>query len=100
MTGSSAWAGLVFFCYAFGNVFAPLGGVLADRVRRRPLLICANLLAAALVLLIVLVHGRGSMWLVFAVIFGYGVIGSAMGPAETASLRWRAPGCSRSPAGA
>lgn len=86
MTGSSAWAGLVFFCYAFGNVFAPLGGVLADRFRRRPLLICANLLAVALVLLIVLVHGRGSMWLVFAVIFGYGVIGSAMGPAETALL--------------
>lgn len=92
MTGSSAWAGLVFFCYAFGNVFAPLGGVLADRVRRRPLLICANLLAAAIVLLILLVHGRGSMWLVFAVIFGNGVIGSAMGPAETALLPAIVPG--------
>jgi MFS family permease len=86
MTGSSAWAGLVFFSFAVGNLFSPLGGVLADRFRRKPLLICANLLAAALVLLILLVHGRGSMWLVFAVMFAYGVVGSAMGPAETALL--------------
>jgi MFS family permease len=86
MTGSSAWAGLVFFCFAVGNLFSPLGGVLADRFRRRPLLICANSLAAALVLLILLVHGRGSMWIVFAVMFAYGVVGSAMGPAETALL--------------
>ena len=86
MTGSSAWAGLVFFSFALGNLFSPLGGVLADRFRRKPLLICANLLAAALVLLILLVHGRGSMWLVFAVMFAYGVVGSAMGPAETALL--------------
>ena len=54
MTGSSAWAGLVFFSFAVGNLFSPLGGVLADRFRRKPLLICANLLAAALVLLILL----------------------------------------------
>ena len=60
--------------------------MLADRFRRRPLLICANLLAAALVLLILLVHGRSSMWLIFLVMFLYGVIGSVLGPAETALL--------------
>ncbi len=86
LTGSSAAAGLVMFAYATGNLFSPLGGVLADRFRRRPLLICANLMAAALVLLIVLVHHRSQIWLVYTVIFGYGVIGSAMGPAQMALL--------------
>jgi MFS family permease len=86
MTGSSAWAGLVMFCFALGNLFSPLGGILADRFRRRPLLIALNLTAAALVLLLLLVHGRSTMWLVFAVMFGYGLAGSAMGPAQTALL--------------
>lgn len=86
LTGSSAWAGLVIFCFTAGSLFSPLGGVLADRFPRRPLLICANLLSAAVVLLILLVHGRGLMWLVYLVMFVYGVIGSATGPAETALL--------------
>jgi MFS family permease len=86
LTGSSAWAGLVIFCFTLGSLFAPLGGVLADRFPRRPLLICANLLAAAVVLLILLVHGRDMMWLVYLVMFGYGVIGAATGPAQTALL--------------
>ena len=86
LTGSSAWAGLVIFCFTVGNLFSPLGGVLADRFPRRPLLICANLLAAADVLLILLVHGRSMLWLVYLVMFAYGVIGAATGPAETALL--------------
>src|SRR3984957_11010175 len=72
MTGSSALAGLVMFCFALGNLFSPLGGVLADRFRR--------------VLLLLLVHDRSLMWLVYAVMFGYGLVGSAMGPAQTALL--------------
>lgn len=92
MTGSSGWAGLVIFCFALGNLFSPLGGVIADRFPRRPLLICANLLAALIVLPILLVHGRGMIWLVYLVMFGYGVLGSAMGPAETALLPAIVPG--------
>ncbi|MGH3165589.1 MAG: MFS transporter [Trebonia sp.] len=38
LTGSSAWAGLVFFCSIAGNLFAPAGGALADRLPRRGLL--------------------------------------------------------------
>jgi MFS family permease len=86
LTGSSAWAGLILFFFALGNLFSPLGGLVADRFRRRPLLICGNLFMAALVLLILLVHGRDLMWLVYLVMFAYGVVGSAMGPAETALL--------------
>jgi predicted MFS family arabinose efflux permease len=86
LTRSSAAAGLVFFAYVAGSLFAPLGGMLADRFRRRPLLICANLAEAALVLLILLVHHRSQIWLVYVVIFFYGVVGSAIGPAQTALL--------------
>ena len=86
LTGSSALAGLVIFCFTIGNLFSPLGGVLADRFPRRPLLITANLLAAADVLLILLVHGRSMTWLVYLVMFVYGVIGAVTGPAETALL--------------
>lgn len=35
MTGSSAWAGLVFFCYITGNLFSPLGGGGPGRHGRR-----------------------------------------------------------------
>jgi MFS family permease len=86
LTHSSSAAGLVFFAYVAGSLFSPLGGALADRFRRRRLLICANLAAAALVLLIVLVHHRSQIWVVYLVIFLYGVIGSAIGPAQTALL--------------
>lgn len=84
LTGSSAWAGLVFFCYITGNLFSPLGGVLADRFRRRPLLVVANLLSAAIVLPIALVHGRGDIWIVYVVIFLYGVTGSVIKAAQSA----------------
>ncbi len=86
LTGSSAWAGLVMFCYALGNLASPLGGAVADRFRRRPLLIWSNLAGAALVLLLLLVHDRSDMWLVYLVIFVYGVIGSIIGPAQGALL--------------
>lgn len=84
LTGSSAWAGLVFFCYIAGNLFSPFGGVLADRFPRRPLLVVANLLSAAIVLPIALVHGRGDIWIIYVVIFLYGVTGSVIGAAQTA----------------
>jgi MFS family permease len=84
LTGSSAWAGLVIFCYIAGNFFSPLGGVLADRFPRRALLVVANLLSAAIVLPIALVHGRGDIWIVYVVIFFYGATGAVIGAAESA----------------
>lgn len=92
LTSSSAWAGLVFFFFALGNLTAPLGGVVADRFRRRPLLIWCNLLGAALVLLVLFVQGRGQIWVIFGVIFLYGVLGAVINPAQTALLPALIPG--------
>jgi MFS family permease len=87
LTGSSAAAGLSFFALALGSLCGPLGGLLADRMRRRPLLIIVNLATAALVLLLLLVRDRGQVWLIYAVMFSYGVSGSILGPAQTALVQ-------------
>ena len=87
LTGSSSAAGLSFFALALGSLCGPLGGLLADKVRRRPLLVVTNLATAGLVLLLLLVRDRDQVWLIYAVMFGYGVSGSILGPAQTALVQ-------------
>ncbi len=86
LTGSSSRAGLLIFCYAIGGLVSPVGGVIADRFRRRPLLIWSNLTGAVVVLGVLLVHDRSQLWIVYLVIFCYGLVGSVIGPAQTALL--------------
>jgi MFS family permease len=86
LTGSSAAAGLVFFAFTAGLLLAPVTGLVADRLRRRPLLIAANLAAAAGVCGLLAVHGRGQVWLVYPVMFGYGALNSLITSAQTALL--------------
>ena len=86
LTGSSSAAGLVFFAFICGACLGPLTGVITDRVRRRPLLITANLGTGALVCLLLLVGGRSGVWLVYLVMFGYGVSYSLLSSAQTALL--------------
>ena len=92
LTGSSSAAGLSWFALAVGSLLGPLGGMLADRVRRRPLLVAANLATAALVLLLLLVRDGHQVWLIYLVMFGYGVSGSLLGPAQTALVQAIVPG--------
>ncbi len=92
ITGSSAAAALLFFTQALGSLLGPVGGMLADRVRRRPLLIVTNLATAALVLLLLAVHGRPQIWLVYVVGFGYGLSYAVLVPAQTALLQSIVPG--------
>ena len=87
LTGSSSAAGLSFFALALGSLCGPLGGMQADKVRRRPLLIATNLATAGLVLLLLLVRDRDQVWLIYAVMLGYGVSGSILGPAQTALVQ-------------
>ena len=84
-TGSNSAAGLVFFAFICGTCLAPLTGLLVDRVRRRPLLITANLATGALVCLLLL-SGGPRLWLVYLVMFGYGAGYSLLGSAQTALL--------------
>jgi MFS family permease len=84
LTRSNSAAGLVFFFVVAGIALAPVTGVLVDRVRRRPLAAYANLVAAALVCALLLVHGRGQVWLIYVVMFGYGALTALLSSAQTA----------------
>jgi MFS family permease len=92
LTGSNGAAGLTFFAFTCGFLVAPVSGMIVDRVRRRPLLIAANLGGAALVCALLLVHGRGQVWLIYLVMFGYGAANSLITSAQTALLPALVPG--------
>jgi MFS family permease len=92
LTGSNSAAGLTFFAFVCGCLAAPVTGVIVDRMRRRPLLIGANLASAALVCALLLVHGRGQVWLIYLVMFGYGAANSLIASAQTALLPVLVPG--------
>jgi MFS family permease len=91
LTGSSALAGLTFFVFAAGSLLGPLGGLLADRVRRRPLMIVADCVLGAFVLVLLLVHDRSDAWLIYAVAFAYGAVGTVFFPARAALLKIMLP---------
>ena len=86
LTGSSAAAGLVFFCLGLPLLAAPAAGLLVDRVRRRRLMIATDLAIAAVLLSLLAVHGRGQVWLIFAVTIAYGASATVFGSAQSALL--------------
>jgi MFS family permease len=92
LTGSNSAAGLTFFAFVCGCMLAPVSGVIVDRVRRRPLLIGVNLGTATAVCALLLVHGRGQVWLIYLVMFGYGAASSLIGSAQVALLTALVPG--------
>lgn len=91
LTGSNAQAGLVFFVLGLGSLAGPLGGLLADRVRRRPLMIACDWVLGVSVLVLLFVHGRGDAWLIYLVALLYGVVGTVFYPAQAALLRLMLP---------
>lgn len=72
LTGSNAVAGSVFAALGLPVLFAPLGGMVIDRFRRRHVMIVVDLATAAAVLLLLLVHDRGDLWLIYVVAVLYG----------------------------
>ncbi len=73
LTGSNGLAGLTFFFMVVPAIFAPLLGGPIDRVRRKPMLVWANLGSAAMLLPLFLVRDAGDYWIIWIVAFFYGV---------------------------
>lgn len=92
LTGSNSAAGLVFFAFLCGLLTAPVGGLIVDQVRRRPFLAVLNAATAAWVCLLLLAGGRDQVWLIYLVMFGYGVSGGALMSGQTALLAVMLPG--------
>jgi MFS family permease len=91
LTGSNAAAGLVFFAFSLPSVLAPAAGMLVDRVKKRPLLVTTDLALGASVLLLLLVHGRDQVWLIYLVMVLYGLAYGVLGSGESALLREMLP---------
>ena len=91
LTGSNSAAGLVFFVFALAGLVAPLGGLVVDRLRKRPLMIATHLALAGVICLLVFVHDRGDMWLLYLVTALYGLGGNIFGAARSAMLKAMLP---------
>lgn len=84
LTGSDGLAALCLVAMWAPTVAGPLLGALADRVPRKPLLIGANLLPAALLPLLFTVDSPDRVPLLLAVLFLYGAAGVVHDAAESA----------------
>jgi MFS family permease len=86
LTDSNAAAGLVFFVLVLPAVFSPLAGLVVDRVRKRPVLIVTNCLIGLALVLLLFVHDRGDLWLIYVVAALYGSAGVVLFSARSAFM--------------
>ncbi|MEU9961902.1 MFS transporter [Streptomyces sp. NPDC050982] len=84
LTGSDGLAALCVFALWAPTLIGPALGTLADRTRRRPLLVWTNLGLAALLLPLFTVDSPGTLWILFAVLLVYGAAGVVHDAAESA----------------
>lgn len=86
LTGSDGLAALCMLAMWAPTLVGPALGTLADRVRRRPLLIATGLLMSCLLLTLFAVDSREELWLVYAVLLVYGASGVVHDAAESALM--------------
>lgn len=85
LTGSNTDAGLVFLFLTAPQLVAPFLGHLADRVRRRSLMIWTHAFGMVLVLGLLTVHHPDDLWKIYAVAVGYGLMSAV--PARTGLVK-------------
>jgi MFS family permease len=91
LTGSNAEAGLVFLCFGVTGMVAPLGGLVVDRLPKRPLMIATHLALAGVMCLLLLVHTRSQLWLLYAITVLYGLGGDVFAAARSSMLKAMLP---------
>jgi len=91
LTGSSSAAGLVFFVFALASLAAPIGGLLVDRLPKRPLMIATHVALAGVMCLLLLVHDRGDLWLLYTVTTLYGLGGDLFAASRSAMMKAMLP---------
>jgi Na+/melibiose symporter-like transporter len=67
-------------------ILGSVAGVFADRWDRKKTMVVADLLLAAGLLPLIVVHARSEVWVVFAVLFWEGIVQQFFAPAEQALL--------------
>ncbi|MFI5844335.1 MFS transporter [Catenuloplanes sp. NPDC051500] len=86
LTGDPGLAALAPACVYLPSLAGPLLGALADRFSRRSLLVHTCLITAAALLTLLAVRGPGHLWLICAVMLGYGAALTIVDAAEAALL--------------
>ncbi|MGW1881989.1 MFS transporter [Streptomyces sp. NPDC001970] len=86
LTGSDSLAALTVFAMWAPSLAGPLLGAVADRVRRRPLLVAVNTALALLLPSLLLLDSADRVWLLFCVLAVYGTCGVVQDAAEAALL--------------
>jgi MFS family permease len=76
LTGSTAQAGLGILFINAGTLLSPLTGVIVDRLPRKKTLMTVNAATALIVLSLVTVHSANRVWLIYVVMFLYGLSGA------------------------
>lgn len=87
LTGSDAAAGMVFAALGLPALLSPLMGKLADRYRRKPVVIINNACAAVVVLVLLAVRDADQLWLIYTVMFGYATSSYVTAAAQSGLLR-------------
>jgi MFS family permease len=91
LTHSNAVAGSVFAVLGLPALVAPLGGLVIDRFRRRHVMIVVDLATGAALLLLLFVHDRGDLWLIYLVALLYGASLILFSSARSALLHTMLP---------
>jgi MFS family permease len=91
LTGSNGAAGLVFFVFALAGLVSPVGGLVVDRFAKRPLMIGSHLTLAAVMCLLLFVHDKSDVWLIYVVTALYGLGGDLFAAARSSMLKAMLP---------
>ncbi|MFF7243336.1 MFS transporter [Embleya sp. NPDC008237] len=86
LTGSDSVAALMALGVFAPTLLGPLLGAAADRWPARRMLLSVNLALAALLTLTLTVHSGDQVWILFAVMFGYGIGFVLLDAAESTAL--------------
>lgn len=91
LTGSNSVAALATFCVWLPTLFGPAIGVVADRTRRRRLLIATNVAMAIALLPLLGVSSADGLWILFTVMIVYGTSTVLLDAAEAALVTAAVP---------
>jgi MFS family permease len=91
LTDSNGAAGLIFLLLALSSFFAPLTGMMVDRFPRRRVLIVNDVITGLVVLLLLTVHHRDQVWIIYAVTVVYGFSGQVYRAARGGLLHSMVP---------
>jgi MFS family permease len=91
LTQSNSAAGLVFVVFAAASLVAPLGGLLVDRLPKRPVMVATHVALAAVMCTLLFAHDRGDAWLLYVVTAVYGLGGDVFAAARGSMMKAMLP---------